>query len=170
MNKIVVLGNSGSGKSTLTKKIAHILNIPYLHLDTIVWKHDWQENELNDIENTIYSFISQDKWICDGNFLKKATKRFKLCDTIIFLDMKSYLCYFRVIKRYFQFKNKPRESRSILCNEKLSKDFLKWVRKDFYKQSRPKILNMCATLNKNIIILKNKKEIKNFFISLQKEN
>ena len=76
MNKIVVLGNSGSGKSTLTKKIAHILKIPYLHLDTIVWKHDWQENELNDIENTIYSFISQDKWICDGNFLKKATKRF----------------------------------------------------------------------------------------------
>ena len=76
MEKIVVLGNSGSGKSTLTKKMADILKIPYLHLDTIVWKHDWQEKELDQIENTIYQFIQQKQWICDGNFLKKASERF----------------------------------------------------------------------------------------------
>ncbi|CCZ85901.1 MAG TPA: ATP-binding cassette domain-containing protein [Candidatus Caccosoma faecigallinarum] len=170
MEKIVVLGNSGSGKSTLTKKMADILKIPYLHLDTIVWKHDWQEKELDQIENTIYQFIQQKQWICDGNFLKKASERFAQCDTIIFLDMNRWLCFFRVIKRYFKYKNKPRESRSVLCNEKLDSSFLKWVRTDFYKQSRPKILELCSNSNKNVIILKNKKEVNKFLTSLVNQN
>ena len=169
MKRIVVLGNSGSGKSTLTKKLAMNLNIPYLHLDTIVWKHNWQEKELDQIESIIHEFIDQDNWICDGNFLKKAPARFELCDTIIFLDMKSWICYYRVIKRYFKYKNKPRESRSELCNEKLTKDFLKWVKKDFYRESRPKILKLCEDPTKKVIILKNKKEVKNFLTSLNKE-
>ncbi len=166
MEKIVILGNSGSGKSTLTKKMANILNIPYLHLDTIVWKHDWQEKELDQIEATINHFIQQNQWICDGNFLKKAPERFEKCDTIIFLDMNRWICFFRVIKRYFQYKNKPRESRSTLCNEKLDSSFLKWVRSDFYKESRPKILQLCKSSDKKVIILKNKKEVKKFLTSL----
>lgn len=166
MKKIVILGNSGSGKSTLTKKLADLLNMPYLHLDTIVWKHNWTENEYHEIENKIKDFIGQSEWICDGNFLNKVPERFSLCDTFIFLDIPSYKCYFRVIKRYFKYKNKPRESRSIYCNEKLSLDYLKWVKKDFKKQSRPRILEMLKTTDKKVIILKNKKEIKNFLISL----
>ncbi len=166
MNRIVILGNSGSGKSTLTKQLAARLNLPFLHLDTIVWKHDWQEDEYSQIENKIKNFITQEKWICDGNFLKKVPERFTLCDTIIFLDMNRYRCFFRVIRRYFKYKNKPRESRSIYCNEKLTKDYLRWVKNGFHKESRPKIIEMLKTTDKKVIILKNKREVKKFLASL----
>ena len=53
MSKIIVLGNSGSGKSTFTSKLADKLNIEYLHLDTIIYKHSWNKPEFDEMEKQI---------------------------------------------------------------------------------------------------------------------
>jgi adenylate kinase family enzyme len=40
--KINVIGTSGSGKSTLAKQIATELAIPYIEMDRLYWRPDWQ--------------------------------------------------------------------------------------------------------------------------------
>lgn len=163
MSKIIVLGNSGSGKSTFTSKLASKLNIEYLHLDTIIYKHSWNKPEFDEMENQINEFLKKDNWIIDGNFLNYSTDRFLKCDTIYFLDINRFTCLFSVIRRYFLYKGKKRESRSDYCDEKLSKDYLKWVFKDYYKTSRKHIYKFInENPQKNIIIFKTRKQINKY--------
>lgn len=167
MKKILLLGNSGAGKSTLANWLAKKMDIPHLHLDTIVYKNDWHENDFPLIENHINTFIQQDSWIIDGNFLNKATKRFEDCDTIFFLDLNRFVCFFSVLKRYFHYKGKPRESRSDLCDEKLTFSYLWWVFFGFYHSSRKKIQKLCLSNEKEIIYFKRRKDVKKYMEALQ---
>lgn len=162
MKKILLLGNSGAGKSTLANLLSKKLDIPHLHLDTIVYKNDWHENDFPVIEQEINNFILQDSWIIDGNFLNKASRRFEDCDTIFFLDLNRFICFFSVLKRYFQYKGKPRESRSELCDEKLTFSYLNWVLFGFYRSSRKKIQTLCNQDGKQIIYFKRRKDIKKY--------
>ncbi len=161
MSKILVLGNSGSGKSTFTSQLAKKLQIDFLHLDTLIYKHDWQKPEYEEMEKHIHSFLMKDAWIIDGNFLKKAPERFCLCDTLYFLDINRFTCLFSVLHRYFKYKGKHRDSRSDLCDEKITKDYLKWVFYDFYKTSRKTIYKWIEEHpEKKVYIFKNRHQIK----------
>ena len=44
MNKINVVGTSGSGKSTFSRTLATKLVHPYIEMDAIFWKANWQES------------------------------------------------------------------------------------------------------------------------------
>ena len=163
MSKILILGNSGSGKSTFTKVLANKLNCEYLHLDTIIYKHSWTNPEFEEMENKIKEYILKPSWIIDGNFLNKATDRFLQCDTIYFLDINRFVCLFSVIKRYFKYKGKSRDSRSDLCDEKITKDYLKWVFKGFYKTSRKYIYEFIKqNPSKKVVIFKNRRQINKY--------
>lgn len=40
--KINVVGTSGSGKSTLAHRLAQQLNLPYIQMDQLYWRANWQ--------------------------------------------------------------------------------------------------------------------------------
>ncbi len=40
--KINVVGTSGVGKSTLARRLAQILSLPYIEMDRLYWRPDWQ--------------------------------------------------------------------------------------------------------------------------------
>lgn len=167
MPKILILGNSGSGKSTLTTKLALKFQIDYLHLDTIIYKNDWKNPEYHEAQNQIEKFLEKDSWIIDGNFFSVALNRFEKCDMVYFLDINRFTCLFSVIRRYFKYKGKHRDSRSDNCDEKITKDYLKWVFKDFYKTSRKKIYEFINTHpEKKIYIFKNRRQIKKYLRGL----
>ena len=42
MKRINVVGTSGSGKSTFSQVLANKLNYPYLEMDAMFWKPNWQ--------------------------------------------------------------------------------------------------------------------------------
>ena len=44
MKRINVIGTSGSGKSTFSRLLANKLKYPYLEMDAIFWKPNWQES------------------------------------------------------------------------------------------------------------------------------
>lgn len=46
---------------------------------------------------------------------------------IIFLDFPRHICLFRVVKRYFTYRGKSRESISNGCEEKIDREFLWWI-------------------------------------------
>jgi adenylate kinase family enzyme len=165
MAKIVVLGNSGSGKSSLTASLAKKLNIEYLHLDKIVYKESWDKPCYEDLKEEVSKMIDKQSWIMDGNFLYNCQERFEKCDTIYFLDINRFVCLRSVLKRNKKYKGKKRESRSDLCDERITRSYLKWVFFDFYKTSRKIILKMIKEYNdKNVVIFKNRKQINKFLM------
>lgn len=40
--KINVVGTSGSGKSTVARQLAEKFSVPYIELDKLFWRQDWQ--------------------------------------------------------------------------------------------------------------------------------
>lgn len=168
MNKILVLGNAGAGKSFFTKKLADKLNYDYIHLDTIVYQKSWDHPHFEEMEEYIKKTINREKWIIDGNFLNNAPQRFVQCDTIFFLDINRFTCFFSAIFRAFRYKGKTRESRNENCDEKITMSYLKWIFFDFYKTSRKKIYKIIQNNpQKNIIVFKNRKEINRYLRGLK---
>ena len=165
MAKIVVLGNSGSGKSSLTASLAKKLNISYLHLDKIVYKQSWNQPCYEDLEKEVNNLIDEKNWIMDGNFLYNCQERFTKCDTIYFLDINRFVCLFSVLKRNKKYKGKTRESRSDLCDEQITRSYLKWVFFDFYKTSRKIIIKMIKdNPDKKVVVFKNRRQINKFLM------
>lgn len=168
MNKIIILGNSGSGKSTFTSNLANKLHIDFLHLDPIVYKYSWDKPEFKEMEDKVSQLLTKDSWIIDGNFINNALERFNQCDTIFFLDINRFVCVRSVLKRHKQYKGKHRDSRSDFCDERITKNYLKWVFFDFYKTSRKTILKIIKdNPDKNIIVFKNRKQINNYLRGLK---
>ena len=44
--KINVVGTSGSGKSTLARQLAERLDVPYIEMDRLYWRPEWQERPM----------------------------------------------------------------------------------------------------------------------------
>ena len=61
-----------------------------------------------------------------------------------------------------KYKGKKRESRSDLCDEKITKSYLKWVFIDFYKTSRKIIKNLVKDNNKKVVIFKSRRQINKY--------
>lgn len=77
---------------------------------------------------TLQNVLNQDKWVIDGNYSKVLyDKRLELADTIIFLDFNRFLCFKRILKRYFNYKGRTREDMGKGCDEKIDFEFVSWV-------------------------------------------
>ena len=66
--RINIVGTSGSGKSTFGKSIAQKLNAPYIQLDELHWKANWEESTDEEFFPKIEKALSSDRWILDGNY------------------------------------------------------------------------------------------------------
>ncbi|WP_346962487.1 DNA topology modulation protein [Clostridium sp.] len=170
MNKIAVIGSGGSGKSTFSRRLGSILNLPVYHLDTLYWSPGWVETPKEQWKEVVNSLVIKDRWIIDGNYRSTMDIRLDSADTIIFLNMSTSLCVYRIIKRRFMYKGKGRPDMREGCEEKLDLEFVKWVWK-FNKNERPKVLEKLKPYEdkKKIIVLKNPREVENFLKNL-KEN
>ncbi len=168
MKKVAVIGSGGSGKSTFSRKLGSMLKLPVHHLDTLYWSPGWIETPKGKWESVVRELADNDQWIIDGNYRSTMDIRLNLADTIIFLNMPTLLCTYRIIKRRFMFKGKKRPDMTEGCEEKLDLEFVKWVWK-FNKNERPNIIEKLKIYEgkKNIIILSNPKDVENFLKNLK---
>lgn len=163
MKKIMIIGSGGSGKSTLARGLGEKLKIEVFHLDTLLWKPNWEpvprEKQI-EIQNEL---IQKERWIIDGNYGGTMDIRFEAADTIIFLDISRVICIYRAIKRYFQYKRKSRADMVEGNNERFSWNFYKWIW-NYPQDKRPGILKRLAEYSpeKNIIILTSLREVEEF--------
>ncbi|KAI0088093.1 hypothetical protein BDY19DRAFT_891703 [Irpex rosettiformis] len=68
--RIHIVGNSGVGKSTLGAELASTLGLPFMPLDKIYWKPDWETSSHEQLREIVREFLVQHKngWIIDGNY------------------------------------------------------------------------------------------------------
>ena len=165
MEKVLVIGCCGAGKSTLSKKLEKILKLPLIHLDKYYHKPNWEEPEKDEWEQVLRKLVKQKRWIMDGNYADSFDIRFPLADTIIYLDYPSIKCCLRVIKRNIKYFRKKRSDIADGCKERFDLFFLKFVLTFNYK-NRENIYNRLENIktNKEVIILKNDKEVDLFLL------
>lgn len=68
MERIVVVGTSGTGKTTVGKRVADILGLPHIELDSLHWGPDWQPREAEAFERSVTQAVSGHRWLVDGNY------------------------------------------------------------------------------------------------------
>lgn len=162
MKRIIVIGCGGAGKSTLSRKLSDKLNIPVYHLDKIFWNRGWIQTPQEEFDIKLKSLVNKDKWIIDGNYIRTLDMRVERADTIIFINMSTYLCLYRAIKRRIMYKGKSRPDMAEGCPEGIDFEFFKWIL-TYNKKVKPEILEKLKKYNdKTVIILNGKKEVKDF--------
>ena len=140
MHKVVILGCCGSGKSTLARQLGNKLGLPTIHLDAHFWQAGWVESEAKEWWVKQESLLQGERWIIDGNYTATIDLRIAVADMIIYLDFPRYLCLWRILKRYWQYRGQVRPDMAEGCPERLNWDFFLYVW-HFNKQRRAKILS-----------------------------
>ena len=168
MNRIMIIGSGGSGKSTLARTLGEILNIEVYHLDTLLWKPNWQPVPREEQKYIQEKLIQKEQWIIDGNYGGTMDIRLETADTIIFMDIHRIICMYRALKRYFQYRNKNRPDMVEGNEERINLNFYKWIW-SYPKDKRPEIMEKLKDIanEKNIIILNSPKEVEEFISVLE---
>lgn len=86
MQKINVIGTSGSGKSTFARALARTLALPYIEMDALYWRANWQEPSDEEFFDIVKTATAQSSWILDGNYSRTQSIKWRDIDTIIWLD------------------------------------------------------------------------------------
>lgn len=165
----MIIGCGGSGKSTLARKLGHSIDVPVFHLDTLLWQDNWQMSSKDEQKSIINDILDKNQWIIDGNYSATLEMRIAKADTVIFIDRNRIICLFNVLKRYMHYKGRSRPDMHDNCPEKIDFEFLHWIW-TFNKNRKPKIIKTLADVQntKNVVVLKNNRQISDFLKSVQK--
>lgn len=162
----MIIGCSGSGKSTLARELKEKLGLPLVHLDQLWWKSGWQNVTMEEFDAQLELAVNMDRWIIDGNYNRTIPMRIPQCDTIIYLDFSRWECLLGVFQRIIKNYGKVRPDMPEGCPERFDWDFIKFVW-NFNKNNRVRNYTYLAQAkHAEQIVLKSRKEVKNFLNSL----
>ena len=167
MRRVLVIGSGGSGKSTVAAQLGELLELEVNHLDKFYWRPGWVKPEPDEWIRQVTELIDRDSWIIDGNYSGTLELRLRRCDTIVFLDLPRVLCLWRIVKRFFRYRNGNRPDISEGCPEKLDFEFVSWVL-NYHRRSRPKVIKLLQEHagEKQIFWLRSRDEVKKFLSQL----
>ena len=127
MRRVLVNGRCGAGKTTVSRKLSELLDVPLYHLDQLHWKHGWIEGSKAELYDALVPIIAQDRWLIDGNYGSTMDLRLSNADTVIYLDYPIPLCFWRALKRVWQFRGKSRPDMTEGCPERFDFEFFHYI-------------------------------------------
>jgi len=166
INKIFILGITASGKTTLAKKISKKTNLTHYGLDWIVYKKNWEiKHNEKTRDKKLKEIIKKKKWIIEGAYKDDwILPVIKNADLIILLQFPRHILMKRVFTRYI--KNKINKKNRSKNNFKGMLGLLKYSY-SYNNHNFSAHKNMTKRHKKEVIILKNKKQIKQFLGDLK---
>ena len=102
--KIAVVGGSGAGKTTLGKELARWLDAPFIEVDAIRHKANWECASPAEVRTAVHAVLGDaPRWVIDG-FCGKELGDYvpNLADTIVWLDFRLGVKLARLLRRSFQ--------------------------------------------------------------------
>lgn len=128
MKRVTIVGCPGAGKTTFARALAKKTKLPLNHLDFYYHQkeHNYEKNKQAWLSK-MDELTAKKSWIIEGNYGSSYSYRIPKSDTLIFMDMPSWLSTWSVIKRRFQYRNKKRDEMPEDWKEKIDPIFFKYV-------------------------------------------
>jgi adenylate kinase family enzyme len=105
VRRVQVIGGSCSGKSTTSRRLAAILAVPYIELDTLHHDPGWTEATAEVFRERVAKALAgaPGGWVVDGNYFGKLEALvLDQADTIVWLDIPYRTAVRRVLWRTFR--------------------------------------------------------------------
>jgi hypothetical protein len=99
VRRVMILGPPGSGKSTLARQLGARHGLPVFHLDQAYWRRGWIMAPPEEFRAEVDRIASLPAWIIDGNYTFVVESRLRAADTMIYLDVPSWLSLWRIVRR-----------------------------------------------------------------------
>lgn len=170
MKRVMIFGGAGAGKSTLARKLGEATSLPVIHIDHIHWQSGWVKRDHDEVRALISKKIKADEWIFDGRFALSSAHRLARADTVIYLDMPTWLRVLRVIKRTFTSFGKIRLGSAHGCPERFDWKYLKWVAQYEQRGDRTKALAFLKVIPVGIDVFhfKSRNQVSRYVTMLKK--
>lgn len=177
MQKIIIIGSCGGGKTTLAYMLSEKLSMEVYDLDDHFWHAGWVITPDDQWRQIQHELVGRDRWIISGTYTSTLDIRIDAADTIIFLDLPLWLCFWRVVKR--KIKNYCGLEQSLPKRVQDNHAFgFKAIRNDlsflwyvlmFKKKNNRPIRNMLDHIrsHKQVIELRSPKEVTEFVEGIQ---
>lgn len=169
-NKILILGGIGSGKTTLANKLSKLLKIKHYELDNIAYKRRdiHIKSNTKEKEKKLKLVLKKKNWIIEGYYSKPWTHPiYKKADIIILLKIKPSTAKLRIIKRFIKRKFFMKKNKKTNKSLKIMIKLLKHLQEEKYEKKLKSLEKIAKKRNRNIVLLKNKKELNNFLRKLK---
>ncbi len=124
--RIMIFGRPGSGKSTFAFWLHNKTEIPLFYLDRYFYIRNWIERDYNEFLKIQEKMVNKKSWIIDGNCLSSLEMRYQKANICIYFNLPIYICYWRLLKRYF-YKDKRIKDRAEGCKETIYFKLLKYM-------------------------------------------
>jgi len=102
--KFGIIGLPGSGKSTFASKLGEILNIPVHHLDRHMFEPDGKKKDKQEFIEIQKAMLDEAAWVVEGCSFSTFEMRFARADILIYLHFPFIVCFWRMLKRLFDYK------------------------------------------------------------------
>ncbi|MCG8710538.1 (d)CMP kinase [Brenneria sp. 4F2] len=97
--KINVVGTSGSGKSTIASELARRLGIPYIEMDALFWRENWQETPDSEFFPRLESALAPACWVLDGNYNRTRAIKWRNIDVVVWVDYGFARTFYQALSR-----------------------------------------------------------------------
>lgn len=154
MRRVLIVGCSGAGKTTLARALAKATGLPLIHLDRHFWQPGWVEPGKAEWQAAVAGLARREAWIMDGNYGGTLPERLARADTVIRLDVPTWLCLWEALRRTCLGILRPgRDDLPEGCRERTDWAFLGYVRR-FRRDHRPRLVARLGDFPGRIIVLR----------------
>lgn len=156
--RVLVVGSAGAGKTTFAVRLARVLDLPVIHLDSEYWRPGWQHTPADEWPARVDRLAARENWVMDGNYGGTLERRLARAHAAIFLDVPRLTCLRRVIVRSWRYRGRPGPGLPADCPERLEWQFLMWVW-NFEQRSRGRVVSLLAASGLPVVHLRSRRQV-----------
>jgi len=143
------------------RRLGALLDLPVIHLDGEYFKAGWIEPDPSEWRVRVQNLISAPRWIIDGSHVGTLPLRLPHADTAIVLDLPTWLCLWRVLRRIAGNYGRVRPDSAPGCPERFDAEFIRFTAM-FRRSYRPRIFAALKKFDGATIVLSSRTAVEAF--------